>query len=141
MNKNTNAQSTLLLVDDDADLLDGLARILNIAGHRCLRARNQEDACRLVQETEIDLMISDINLGGHSGLDLCARLRKEFGMQDLPVMFLSGAQIPDVISRAHAAGATYYLRKPFDAEVLLELVDKALWMPHLTRKQPAPTGA
>jgi CheY-like chemotaxis protein len=46
-------------------------------------------------------------------------------------MFLSGAQIPDVIRRAHAAGGVYYLRKPFDPPVLLELVDKALWVPHV----------
>jgi CheY-like chemotaxis protein len=46
-------------------------------------------------------------------------------------MFLSGAQIPDIIRRSHAAGGTYYLRKPFDPEVLVELVQKALWMPHL----------
>jgi len=49
----------------------------------------------------------------------------------VPVMFLSGAQIPDIIRRSHAAGGTYYLRKPFDPEVLLELIQKALWMPHL----------
>ena len=62
---------------------------------------------------------------------MCERPKQEAGLGDVPLMFLSGAQIPDIIRRAHAAGGTYYLRKPFDPQVLLELVDKALWMPHL----------
>jgi DNA-binding NarL/FixJ family response regulator len=39
--------------------------------------------------------------------------------------------LPDIVRRSHEAGAAYYLRKPFDPEVLIELVSKALWMPHL----------
>jgi CheY-like chemotaxis protein len=49
-----------------------------------------------------------------------------------PVMFLSGTQVPDIIRRTHGAGGTYYLRKPFDGMVLLELIDKALASPRLS---------
>ena len=78
-----------------------------------------------------ELIISDINLQGHSGLEMCEEIKSNAELRDLPVMFLSGAQIPDIIRRSHAAGGTYYLRKPFDPEVLVELVHKALYMPHL----------
>jgi hypothetical protein len=44
----------------------------------------------------------------------------------VPVMFFSGTQIPDIIRRSDSAGASYYLRKPCEAEVLLELIGKAL---------------
>jgi hypothetical protein len=44
-------------------------------------------------------------------------------------MFLSGGQIPDIIRRQDHLGGTYYIRKPFDPNVLLELVDKALQLP------------
>jgi len=78
-----------------------------------------------------ELIISDINLHGHSGLEMCEELKSHAELSDVPVMFLSGAQIPDIIRRSHAVGGTYYLRKPFDPEVLVELVHKALYMPHL----------
>jgi DNA-binding NtrC family response regulator len=48
-------------------------------------------------------------------------------------MFMSSAQIPDIVRRSHEAGGAYYIRKPFDPEVLIELVAKALWMPHLVQ--------
>ena len=44
-------------------------------------------------------------------------------------MFLSGAQLPDIIRRSDAAGGIYCLRKPFDAQVLTELIDQALGVP------------
>mgnify|MGYP003879746461 FL=1 len=77
------------------------------------------------------MIICDINLNGESGLELCERIKQSPELRDTPVMFLSGAQIPDIIRRSHAVGGAYYLRKPFDPDVLLELIDKAMWMPHL----------
>ena len=88
-------------------------------------------AVRFARSTTPDLIISDINLNGQSGLELCEQIKEDEALKDVPVMFLSGAQIPDIIRRSHAVGGTYYLRKPFDSEVLVELVEKALWMPHL----------
>jgi CheY-like chemotaxis protein len=69
---------------------------------------------------------------------LCEQLKQQTGLSDVPVMFLSGAQIPDIIRRSHAAGGTYYLRKPFDPHVLVELVDKAMWIPHLVGRRMRP---
>ena len=53
-------------------------------------------------------------------------------MADVPLMFLSEPQIPTSSAARTKWAATYYLRKPFDHNVLLELIDKALWLPHLT---------
>jgi CheY-like chemotaxis protein len=134
-----NAQTTILLIDDEQDVLTGLSAILNSAGYNCHCARDEKSAVDVVRRFIPDLIVSDINLDGESGLSLCEKLKQQKGLQDVPLMFLSGAQIPDIIRRAHAAGGTYYLRKPFDPEVLLELIDKALWMPHLVGNQLART--
>jgi DNA-binding NarL/FixJ family response regulator len=56
-------------------------------------------------------------------------------MQDVPVMFVSSTQLPDIVRRSHEAGAAYYLRKPLDPDVLVELVGKALWLPHLVQSR------
>ena len=71
------------------------------------------------------------HISGHSGIQLCERIKRDEGLADVPAMFLSRTQVPDIIRRSREAGGTYFLRKPFDPQVLLELVDKALWMPRL----------
>ena len=78
-------------------------------------------------------MICDVKIHGESGLELCKELRQEPGNEDVPVLYVSSSQSPDIIRRSHEAGGAYYLRKPFDPDVLTELVGKALWMPHLVQ--------
>ena len=129
-----HSQPTLILVvDDEPVVLGEVSAVLSAAGFTCHCCTNSESALASASKNPPDLIISDINLGGESGLEMCEQIRDEIVLRDVPVMFLSGAQIPDIIRRSHAAGGTYYLRKPADPEVLLELVQKALWMPHVAR--------
>ena len=125
--------AVILIIDDDAVTLTGIAAVLNMSGHECHCARDREAATKAARTLALDLMICDVNLAGESGLAVCRDLRHEPGMDDVPVMFMSSAQIPDIVRRSHDAGGAYYLRKPFDPEVLVELVGKALWMPHLVQ--------
>lgn len=127
----------ILIIDEDALMLTGMAAVLNMAGYECHCARNREAAAKAVESLALDLIICDVNLAGDSGLDLCRDLRSLPGMDDVPVMFISSVQIPDIVRRSHEAGGAYYLRKPFDPEVLIELVGKALWMPHLVQSRVA----
>jgi len=131
MNHLASQRPLILVVDDETEVLDEVATILARTHFRCRCCLNAEDAIEAAESSPPDLIISDINLHGHSGLEMCERIKEIETLKDVPVMFLSGAQIPDIIRRSHAVGGTYYLRKPFDSEVLLELIDKALWMPHL----------
>ena len=133
MNEKPQDRASILIVDDDPDVLADLDTILTNANYKCHGARDSDAALKAARLETPDLILCDINLDGENGLQLCQELRQQPGLADVPVMFLSGAQIPDVIRRSHAAGGTYYLRKPFDPSVLLELVDKALWIPHLVK--------
>jgi len=127
----------ILVVDDEPSVLGAVAATLSGSNFACECCCTAAAAIESARSHSPDLIISDINLDGHSGLELCERIKASEGLEDTPVMFLSGAQIPDIIRRSHAVGGTYYVRKPFDPEVLLELVDKALWMPHLARNHVA----
>ncbi len=135
MSSRQNDSASILVIDDEAEIIAGLEKLLKTAGYKCRGCRDEQAAIAALQEISPDLIISDINLAGHSGLALCERLKKQQGLTDVPLMFLSGAQIPDIIRRSHEAGGTYYLRKPYDPGVLLELIDKALWMPALVSAQ------
>lgn len=137
----TRKQTRILVVDDEPEVLDNVAAVLEGAGYACSCYETAEAALESARVQAPDLIISDINLAGASGLELCQRIKEDCTLESVPVMFLSGAPIPDVIRRSHAVGGTYYLRKPFDPEVLLELVAKALWMPHLVRNRLEPHRA
>jgi CheY-like chemotaxis protein len=129
--------AVILIIDSDPITLTGVAAVLHSAGYECHCARGEEAAHKAVQSLALDLIICDVNLNGASGVELCRELRKMPGAMEVPVMFASGVQIPDIIRRSHDAGGAYFLRKPFDPEVLIELVGKALWMPHLVQSHMA----
>ena len=127
----------ILLIDNDAVARAGATAVLESAGHVVHQAENRTVALKLARTEALDLMICDVNLDGQGGLDLCRDLRRMPGMEDVPVMFVSSSQLPDIIRRSHDAGGAYYLRKPLDPEVLLDLVSKALWLPHLVQSRLA----
>ncbi|MGD9723834.1 MAG: two-component system response regulator [Pirellulales bacterium] len=117
---------TILAIDDEAQSLEELSSVLVAAGYTCRCVQNPRAAAKAIAQLVPDLIISDINLAGYNGLTICEQLKLDAGCGNVPVMFLSASQVPDIIRRSHSVGGTYYVRKPFDATVLLELVAKAL---------------
>ena len=141
MNSAFSARATILAIDDEISVLDEMSGPLSAAGYAFHPCSDPREALRMACRLIPDLIISDINLGDQNGLELCAAMQEVETLRDTPIVILSGAQIPDVVRKAHAAGGTYYLRKPFDPDVLIELVEKALWMPHLVRGRMAMRNA
>jgi len=133
MNPISPEPAEILLVDDDPLALASAATALDAAGHMVYQASDRIAALKIARTEALDLVICDLNLNGDNGLELSRELRRLPGMQDVPVMFISRTQLPDIVRRSHEAGAAYYLRKPLDPEVLTDLVGKALWLPHLVQ--------
>lgn len=131
MSSKLQTKAVILIIDADPLTLTAVAAVLDMQGYECHCARDAEAALKAVRSLPLDLIICDVTLHGQSGIDLCRDLRAEPNAVDVPVMFVSSHQLPDIVRRTHEAGGAYYLRKPFDPDVLIELVDKALWMPHL----------
>lgn len=124
------SEPLILVVDDENSVLGCVSSVLRKRGRRFFCCRTAEDAISYCRQSHPDLIISDVYLDGMSGLEMCEHIKNEKGLDDIPVMFLSGAQMPDIIRRSHSVGGAYYLRKPIDPDVLCELVEKALWMSH-----------
>ena len=121
-----NERPLVLVADDERAVLEEVTAVLSRASLACRCCTTAEEAIAAAQAIPPDLILCDVNLQGESGLELCQRIRQQPGLADVPVMFLSGAQLPDIIRRSHAAGGIYCLRKPFDPAVLVELIDQAL---------------
>jgi CheY-like chemotaxis protein len=120
------SSAAVLVIDDDPDIVDCLSLMLTSAGYSADACRTSDEALCSVRRHKPSLVISDINLTGASGLELCTRLRRDEGLATVPWMFLSGGQLPDIIRRCHDVGSSYFVRKPFDPDVLLELVEQLL---------------
>jgi DNA-binding response OmpR family regulator len=133
LNHGDSPKAVILAIDDDPATVADIVRILGAGGYTCHCCRDLDSAASQFECVSPDLVIADLALAGPNGYLLKESIRRERGYLDVPLMFLSNAQGPDIIHRQGDCGGVYYVRKPLNVLVLLELVDKALWKPELTR--------
>ncbi len=124
MVKTSQNNTTILIVDDDLNVLQVLEARLQSAGFHLFTAENGRDALRLLQDNKIDLMISDMKMPGMSGMEVLDKARSLH--PGLPIIFLTAyGTIPDAV-KAVKAGAVDYLAKPFDGRELVFKLRKIL---------------
>jgi CheY-like chemotaxis protein len=113
----------IMVVEDDEGLRDILAVSLESLGYQILQAAHGKEAFSLFQEnSDLDLVISDIQMAGGSGLELLKSI-KAMGSGTPPVILMTG--FSDVnLQQAIAAGAYTIVTKPFKVEVLVEHIQK-----------------
>jgi two-component system response regulator GlrR len=119
-----NDQSTILIVDDDIDLIKLLTFRLQGAGYRVESADSAERALAKLSIAVPHLVITDLRMGGMDGMALFQNIRKTHPA--LPVIILTAhGTIPDAVA-ATQRGVFGYLTKPFDSKELLSQVEKAV---------------
>lgn len=106
--------STVLLVDDDPDLLDVVETNLTLDGYTVLAASSGREALGMMQK-EPEVVILDLMMPEMSGLDLCGEIRKT---SDVPILILTAREAFEDKQRSYALGADDYLTKPFDPREL-----------------------
>jgi len=113
------AKLEVLVVDDDQEAGDGLARLVRSFGHGCRVASDGDEALRVMAEGRTDVVISDWDMPGMSGAELCKRTRT--AADDAPYtyfIFLTGFDDREHLFAGMAAGADHYQRKPLDVDEL-----------------------
>lgn len=118
--------TTILLVDDEKDFLDGTRLILESAGYRVLTAMDSETALAHARQGGVELAVLDVNMPGKDGYVLCQSIREMTDAVDFPVLFLSVRREMKDILHGIAVGARDFLTKPIGRLELLRAVDKAL---------------
>ena len=110
---------TVLVVDDEEDILILLKLILETHGYRALLARGPEAALRLLGQDEltVDLLLTDVVMPGLNGTDLALASRKL--RPGLPVLFMSGFVDTDAVRVKVWDDAVRFLKKPFTEEAFL----------------------
>lgn len=112
----------VLVVDDERDIQDVLAFVLQDAGYETMTTGRGDEALALSQEWRPDIVILDIGLPGLNGLEVCPRLVQ----MDIPVLVLSSHDRDEQIVEGLEVGAEDYVSKPFNLKELLLRVEKIL---------------
>lgn len=113
----------ILIVDDDAILLQYIGEVLRHAGYDTVAATSGAQAIAQIEAREPDLALLDITMPGMTGLELARHLNE---LTTVPFMFLSAIGDADSAKQAAAYGAVGYVVKPVDAERLMAAFEAAL---------------
>ena len=113
----------ILIVDDDAILLQFIGEVLRHAGYDTVAASSGAQAIAQIEAREPDLALLDITMPGMTGLELARHLNE---LTTVPFMFLSAIGDTDSAKQAAAYGAVGYVVKPVDAERLMAAFEAGL---------------
>lgn len=116
------SHSQILVVEDDLGLREALVDTLLMAGYECDEVDSGESALIALGKKAYDMVVSDIQMGGMSGLTLLHNIKQKY--PDLPVLLMTAyAKVDDAVT-AMRNGAVDYIGKPFSPEVLINQVGR-----------------
>lgn len=124
--RGTNVSYTILIVDDEPDVLM-LCRVnLEFEGYNVVEAHGGEEAVEIVGREAIDLVLLDVMMPGMDGWEVLSTIRRNKEKAEIPVIMLTAkAEERDQI-RGWSEGANDYVTKPFNPIALSETVSRAL---------------
>lgn len=113
----------ILIVDDDPAILDATQMLLELEGF-VVQAALKAETVYGVDYGSIDLILLDIWLSGHDGLEICKYLKKNPKTQTIPIIMVSASG--EVQKATKEAGADDFLAKPYEIDDLVEKIKKNL---------------
>ena len=117
---------SILIVDDEKDILEFLSYNLKNEGYKVFQSRSGEEAIKMTNEINPDLIILDIMMGGINGIETCNLLRKKENLQDTLIVFLTARNEDFSEIAAFEAGADDYIYKPIKPKVFLSRIQAIL---------------
>ncbi|MFK4064195.1 response regulator [Brucella anthropi] len=120
-------KATVLIVDDEVDVLDHFSEALIEDGYNCIQATMSGDALEILDKyQEVDVIVSDIRLPGGDGIELLKAVKCRYPSRNwLNVIFVTGYSSLEISIEALRLGAVDFLQKPVRREQLLNSVKVA----------------
>jgi PAS domain S-box-containing protein len=119
-----NAGTRVLVVDDDSDVRESTALLLEVNGYEVNMADSGEHAMMLIDEFHPDVMLLDIGMPGENGYQVAQRIRQLPNGGEMLLIALSGYGGPEELTRSHKAGFDYHLVKPLNFSILCDLLSE-----------------
>ena len=114
----TSAQAyTILVVEDNEELLQLMKQLLQRT-YRVVTARNGQDAVTIVENEEIDLIVTDVMMPVMDGIELCKYIKSKLEYSHIPLILLTVKNRVEDRAEAYEIGADAFITKPFHASVL-----------------------
>lgn len=134
-------RNTVFVVDDEHSVRDALSLLLSLRGYATATFASAEDFIGALQPEWHGCIVADIRMSGMSGLEMQQRLRDS--QCRLPIIFITAHGDVAAARQAFLAEAVDFIEKPFDGEVLLSAIDKAMSSspPPAQSSEPSPSGA
>ncbi len=115
-----STKHTVLVVEDDAALAEALSDTLGLAGYEVRLVSDGEEAITVIEQGGIDMVVSDVHMKRMDGHSLLKQIKSRFA--DIPVILMTAYGSIEKAVEAMRDGAIDYLVKPFEAEVLVNMV-------------------
>ena len=120
----------ILIIEDDPDQVKLIKVMLEASGYYMIASNNAEDGIKVAQEEIPDLILMDMILPGMHGLEATLALKKMDSTKDIPVIALTAVSSADFIKECYHSGIVAFVKKPFEAQELIQAIQK-----HLKPKQ------
>jgi two-component system alkaline phosphatase synthesis response regulator PhoP len=117
-----STQKTILIVDDEENLVRLLEMNLRRYGYRILKAADGLEGLQSAEEHRPDLILSDVNMPHLDGFQMLERLKANQALADIPVVMLTARSRNQDIRHGVETGALHYVTKPVDLPALVSLV-------------------
>ncbi len=121
-----NLNSTILVIDDSKFMCKQMQSILDIRNYITKIALNAEDGFKILNNTDINLVILDMELPDKHGLDLLREIKDKDEFCHIPIIILSGSNDPKLIRDSLKVGASDFVKKPFNIEEFTLKVDLSI---------------
>jgi DNA-binding NtrC family response regulator len=119
-----NSKPQVLVVDDDAVVGRSFNRVLSGKGYDVSTVLNGEDAMHSIEDTDFDLVFTDIKIPGMDGLEVAERIKAKCPWT--PVVVVTGYGTPENEAKASVLGVSGFVRKPLTPEIIESVTLKAL---------------
>lgn len=126
------AAGSILIVDDQQSMCEMLQTDLRLRGHQTRWCQSAAAALKIVSESDIDVLLTDVRMPGTSGLQLCDELHRT--RPDIPVVVMTAFGSLETAVAAMRAGAYDFITKPVELDLLALTIDRAVERQQLGRQ-------
>lgn len=131
---------TILIVDDNPDLTDFLKKSLGEYFKRILIASDGIEALQLIKSHTPDIIVSDVMMPRMNGYELCKSIKEDITISHIPIILLTARDDRQSQLSGYKNGADAYLTKPFEIEMLMEIIRNRLKNRESTKKRYLSAG-
>ncbi|HEY0742712.1 MAG TPA: response regulator [Chryseosolibacter sp.] len=120
---------TVLIIEDNLEIRENTAEILELAGFKVINAENGKVGLTLAERSKPDIILCDIMMPEVNGYEVIRELKNNPVTSSIPFIYVTASGEKKEVEKAMGLGANGYVRKPFDTKELLQAIDRCSGAP------------